>query len=154
MARMMVPLLLLAALPSAALGHGMAAQFNKLSGMAQEVLSASHSSAAACTGPSCCEKSRCMNVPGLRCKDSRGSTTCVGQSYFPPKMGTCGCTSGACDEQGVCQAPSPVAGAYTGLYAAHGAAGHPQDVAPEDFTLAFGLLGALGAGLSVGGVAL
>mmetsp|Transcript_95677 Transcript_95677/g.205283 ORF Transcript_95677/g.205283 Transcript_95677/m.205283 type:complete len:182 (-) Transcript_95677:89-634(-) len=151
MTRMLAPVVLLAALPLVAGGTGMSAQFSKLTTIASQALGTDTAPPAECTGAQCCEQSSCMNLPGMRCKASRGSTKCIGASFFPYKKGTCGCTSGACSKSGVC----PASGAsFTGLYAEHGAAGHPQDVSPEDFTLAFGILGMLGASLSVGGVAL
>eukprot|EP00440_Ansanella_granifera_P000857 gb/GFBE01000925.1/.p1 GENE.gb/GFBE01000925.1/~~gb/GFBE01000925.1/.p1 ORF type:complete len:218 (+),score=35.16 gb/GFBE01000925.1/:1-654(+) len=57
-----------------------------------------------CVGPGCCLGSTCMNLPGMRCKASRGDTTCVGSSAVAMVEGTCQCTVGACSPEGVCSA--------------------------------------------------
>merc|ERR550525_825184 len=85
---------------------------------------------ARCAGPTCCKRSSCWKIPGLGCRNDRGSTTCVGASLLPPRRGVCSCSTGACSTIGKCETPAQ--SSYPRLYALEGPLSgyHPQDVSP------------------------
>lgn len=90
-----------------------------------------------CQGDGCCMGSSCMGIPMLGCKDDRGATECVGSSTFPfPKKGMCQCTSGICGGTGRC-----VGGNNGGRPDYNRLFEDKEPVTPEDFTVAFMMLG-------------
>eukprot|EP00930_Biecheleria_cincta_P055835 TRINITY_DN42096_c0_g1_i1.p1 TRINITY_DN42096_c0_g1~~TRINITY_DN42096_c0_g1_i1.p1 ORF type:complete len:233 (+),score=26.50 TRINITY_DN42096_c0_g1_i1:153-851(+) len=60
-----------------------------------------------CSDDHCCPGSTCMGIPGFQCKDSHGTTTCVGSNALGLKEGVCRCITGPCNAGGFCpDAPS------------------------------------------------
>merc|ERR1719401_2358816 len=102
-----------------------------------------------CEGPGCCAGSSCYSggtfVSMLGCDSSRGDTTCEGD-HLPATKGMCKCVTGSCGANGVClsggPAPAPGPSPFGSLYE------NKDDfvVPPEDFTMAFAIIGIAGAG--------
>jgi len=67
-----------------------------------------------CTGENCCLGSSCLGLPGFRCHDSRGTTTCMGSNALSMTTGMCRCMAGPCNGGGFCPDAPPIAGKYPG----------------------------------------
>eukprot|EP00930_Biecheleria_cincta_P055372 TRINITY_DN41699_c0_g1_i1.p1 TRINITY_DN41699_c0_g1~~TRINITY_DN41699_c0_g1_i1.p1 ORF type:complete len:390 (-),score=79.33 TRINITY_DN41699_c0_g1_i1:141-1229(-) len=67
-----------------------------------------------CTGPNCCLGSSCMGVPGFRCHDNRGTTTCVGSNALSFTEGMCRCVTGPCNVGGFCPDAPKIGGKSPG----------------------------------------
>jgi len=67
-----------------------------------------------CTGPNCCLGSTCMGVPGMQCKGSRGTTSCVGSNAFSLQEGMCRCVTGPCNVGGFCPDAPKIGGKSPG----------------------------------------
>jgi len=160
-------LLVALAVPAAGSGSGMA---DAMMDTVNKVISGKGRKK--CAGPTCCTQSTCYIGPGVGCDKARGKTQCIGAKLFPvPLKGMCSCVTGACGEDGRCPdappLPSQSAGFQEGQSQASGPAGAPSgwsrlyaeaaaptgQIPPEDFTLAFGVLGVAGVSLSLLGAA-
>eukprot|EP00425_Heterocapsa_triquetra_P043146 CAMPEP_0195064446 /NCGR_PEP_ID=MMETSP0448-20130528/10484_1 /TAXON_ID=66468 /ORGANISM="Heterocapsa triquestra, Strain CCMP 448" /LENGTH=189 /DNA_ID=CAMNT_0040095455 /DNA_START=70 /DNA_END=639 /DNA_ORIENTATION=+ len=160
MARLAVLLLALVVAPAAG-SEGMITKMTGMVASAKKLMGGA--SPIPCTGTACCAKSKCYKWPAMGCKGSRGLTECVGGGYT--HAGTCSCRSGACGTNGQCPALS---GASTDAYSTGQASMsrfqrlfEEQDtspaegpIEPEDFTVAFCLLGAFAGFLALGATTL
>ena len=87
---------------------------------------------------SCCKESTCAAMPGMGCWKQRGDTQCVGDSVFPPNIGSCQCISGYCNSDGKCSVTMGFHGQANNGYTAFGRLYEASNSAipPEDHSVA------------------
>mmetsp|Transcript_72461 Transcript_72461/g.169736 ORF Transcript_72461/g.169736 Transcript_72461/m.169736 type:complete len:207 (+) Transcript_72461:31-651(+) len=108
---------------------------------------------------SCCMGSTCGAFPGMGCWKQRGDTQCAGDALVPfPKIGTCQCKSGYCDNtDGKCKVTATFPGSSAPSYTKFGRLYEDEEKVPnEDHTLVMAVYGlgllalALPASLALG----